>query len=143
MDLQNILFRKASRICFSLSDCVLASSGVSYFDTTSSVVGGTFESNISLVDPTIQFSRTEKRLVEWGVSFTADPVKICLYIHFCLLLLLLIIKDGGYGFGNNIQDVLFRKVVLGPLLTGLWAIVCEMSNFLAVVALLSFGSCLL
>ena len=38
-------------------------------------VGGTFKSNISLVDPTIQFSRTEKQLVEWGVSFTANPVK--------------------------------------------------------------------
>ena len=48
---------------------------VSDFDTTSSVVSGTFKSNISLVDPTIQFSRTEKRLVERGVSFTADPVK--------------------------------------------------------------------
>ena len=75
MDLRNILFRRASRICFSLSDRVLASSGASDFDTTSSVDGGTFESNISLVDPTVQFSRIEKRLVEWGVSFTADPVK--------------------------------------------------------------------
>ena len=54
---------------------VSASLGVSDFDTTFSVVGGTFESNISLVDPTVQFSRTEKRLVKWGVSFTADPVK--------------------------------------------------------------------
>ena len=52
-------------------DHVSAGSGVSDFDTTSSVIGGTFESNISLVDPAIQFSRTEKRLVEWGVSFTA------------------------------------------------------------------------
>ena len=50
-------------------------SGVSDVDTTSSVIGGTFESNISLVDPTVQFSRTEKRLVERGVSFTANPVK--------------------------------------------------------------------
>ena len=75
MDLQNILFQRASRICFSLSDRVSASSGVSDFDTTSSVIGGTFESNISLVDPAVQFSRTEKQLVEWGVSFTTDPVK--------------------------------------------------------------------
>ena len=69
--------------------------------------------------------------------------KICLYIRFHLLLLLLIIKGGGYGFGNNVQDVLFRKVISGPLLVGLQAIVCEVSNFLAVVALSSFGSCLL
>ena len=75
MDLQNILFRRALRIHFSLSGCVSAGMGVSYFDTISSVVGGTFKSNISLVDPTVQFSRTEKQLVEWGVSFTADPVK--------------------------------------------------------------------
>ena len=75
MDLQNILFQRASRIHFSLSDCVSAGSGVSDFNTTSSVAGGTFESNISLVDPTVQFSRTEKQLVERGVSFTADPVK--------------------------------------------------------------------
>jgi len=47
-------------------------SGVWVFDTTSSVAGGTIESNISLVDPTIQFSRTKKRLVEWGASFTID-----------------------------------------------------------------------
>ena len=75
MDLRNILCQRASRIRFSLSDRVSASSGASYFDTTSSVDGGTFESNISLVDPTVQFSRTGKQLVEWGVSFTADPVK--------------------------------------------------------------------
>ena len=75
MDLQNILFQRASRIHFSLSDHVSASSGASDFDTTSSVDGGKFESNISLVDPTLQFSRTEKQLVERGVSFTADPVK--------------------------------------------------------------------
>ena len=55
--------------------CVSASSGVSDFDTTSSVTGGTFESNISLVDPTTQFSRTEKQLVKWDVSFTANRVK--------------------------------------------------------------------
>ena len=67
--------RRASRIRFSLLDHVSASLGVSDFDTTSSVTGGTFKSNISLVDPTIQFSRTEKRLVEWGVSFTISPVK--------------------------------------------------------------------
>ena len=75
MDLRNILFQRALRIRFSLSDCVSAGSGVSDVDTTSSVVGGTFKSNISLVGPTVQFSRTEKRLVERGVSFTADPVK--------------------------------------------------------------------
>ena len=102
MDLRNILVQRASRIHFSLLDHVSASSGVSDFDITSSVIGGTFESNISLVDPTIQFSRTEKRLVEQGVSFTIDPVKICFYIHFRLLLHLLIIKGGGYGFDNNI-----------------------------------------
>ena len=66
------LVSKASRIHFSLSDCVSAGLGVSDFDTTSSVTGGTSESNISLVDPTIQSSRTEKQLVEQGVSFTAD-----------------------------------------------------------------------
>ena len=75
MDLRNILFQRALRIHFSLSDHVSAGSGVSDFDTTSSVVDGTLKSNISLVDPTIQFSRTEKRLVERGVSFTTDPVK--------------------------------------------------------------------
>ena len=69
--------------------------------------------------------------------------KICLYICLCLLLLLPIIEGSGYGFGDNIRDVLFRKVVLGPLLAGLWAIVCKMSNLLAVVALPDFGSCLL
>ena len=69
------MFQRASRICFSLLDHVSASSGVLDFDTTSSVVGGTFVSNISLVDPIIQFSRTEKQLVEWGVSFTVNPVK--------------------------------------------------------------------
>jgi len=37
-----------------------ASVDVGGFDTASSVTGGTFESNISLVDPTIQFSRTKK-----------------------------------------------------------------------------------
>ena len=58
--------------------------------------------------------------------------KIRLYIRFHLLLLL-IIEGGGYGFGDNIQDVLFQKVVLGPLLVGLQAIVHEMSYFLAVV----------
>ena len=35
--------------------------------------------------------------------------KICLYIHFRLLLLLLIIEGGGYGFGDNVQDVLLRE----------------------------------
>ena len=54
------LVSKASRIHFSLSDHVSASLGALDFDTTSSVDGGTFESNISLVDPTVQFSRTEK-----------------------------------------------------------------------------------
>ena len=67
VDLQNILFQRASRIHFSLLDHVPAGLGISDFDTTSSVNGGTFKSNISLVDPTIQFSRTEKQLVEWGV----------------------------------------------------------------------------
>ena len=61
-------------LLFPFGLCV-ASLGVLDFDTTSSVIGGTFKSNISLVDPTIQFSRTEKRLVERGVSFTANPVK--------------------------------------------------------------------
>ena len=75
MDLQNILFRRASRIRFSLSDRVSAGLGVSNVDTTSSVIGGMFKSDISFVGPTVQFSRTEKQLVEWGVSFTADPVK--------------------------------------------------------------------
>ena len=121
-------------------DHVSAGSGVSDFDTTSSVAGGAFKSNISLVDPTVQFSRTEKRLVEWGVFHQS---KICFYIHFRLLLLLLIIKGSGYGFGNNIRDVLFRKVISGPLLRGLRAIFRKVSNFLAVVALPSFGSCLL
>ena len=78
-----------------------------------------------------------------GVSFTIDPVKNPFYIHFHLLLLLLIIEGGGYGFGDNIQDVLLRKAVLGPLLMRLWAIVREVSDFLTVVALPSFGSCLL
>ena len=140
------MFRRASRIRLSILDRVSANSGVSDFDTTSSVIGGTFESNISLVDPTIQFSRTEKRLVEQGVSFTADPVKnpsLCPSRRLHLLLLLPIIEGGGYGFDNNVQDVLFRKVVLGALLVGLWAIVREMSDLLAVVALPSFGSCLL
>ena len=107
MDLQNILFQRASRICFSLLDHVSAGSGVLDFDTTSSVAGGTFVSNISLVDPTIQFSRTEKRLVEQGVSFTTTQSKIHFYIHFHLLLLLPIIKGSGYGlklgFGDNIH----------------------------------------
>ena len=58
-------------------------------------------------------------------------------------MLLLIIEGGGYGFGDNIRDVLFRKVVLGPLLVGFRAIVRKMSNLLEVVALPSFGSCLL
>ena len=44
-------------------------------DTTSSVTGDTFQSNISLVGPTVQLSRTEKQLVEWGVPFTIDQVK--------------------------------------------------------------------
>ena len=65
----------ALRIRFSLSDRVSAGSGILDFDTTSSVAGGMFKSNISLVDPTIQFSRTEKQLVKWGVSFTTDQVK--------------------------------------------------------------------
>ena len=143
MDLRNILFRRASRIRFSLSDHVSASSGASDFDTTSSVDGGEFESNISLVDPTIQFSRTEKRLVERGVSFTTDPVKNPSYIRLRLLLLLPIIEGSGYGFGNNIRNVLFRKVVPGPLLAGLQAIVRKMSNLLAVVAFPAFRSCLL
>ena len=51
---------------------VSAGLGVSDFDPTSSVIGGMFESNIYLVDPTVQLSRTEKQLVEQGVSFTAD-----------------------------------------------------------------------
>ena len=78
-----------------------------------------------------------------GCLSLLTQTKIHLYICFCLLLLLLIIKGSGYGFGDNIRDVLFQKVVSGPLLTGLQAIVCEMSNFLAVVTLPSFGSCLL
>ena len=122
MDIRNILFGRASRIYFSLSDHVLASSSVSDFDTTSSVVSGTFKSNISLVDPTIQFSRTEKRLVEWGVSFTTKLAltqsKFHLYIRFHLLLPFQIIEGSGYGFHNNIRDVLFRKVVSGPCLQG-------------------------
>ena len=69
--------------------------------------------------------------------------KIRLYIRFCLLLLLPIIEGGGYGFGDNVRDVLFQKVVLGPLLAGLLAIVHKVSDFLAVVALPSLGSCLL
>ena len=143
MDLQNILFRRASRIHFSLSDRVSASLVALDFDTTSSVNGGTFESNISLVDPTVQFSRTEKRLVKQVVSFTADPVKnLSLHLpsppfaspdH----------RGQGYGFGSNIRDVLFRKVVLGLLPVGFRAIVHKMSDLLAVVALPSFGSCLL
>ena len=67
--------------------------------------------------------------------------KICVYIHFHLLVLLPIIEGGGYGFGD--KDVLFQKVVSGLLLTGLWAVVHEVSDFLAVVALLSFRLCLL
>ena len=77
------------------------------------------------------------------MSFTPTQSKICLYICLHLLLLLLIIEGGSYGFGNNIQDVHSRKVVSGPLLAGFWAVVHEMSDFLAVVALLSFRSCLL
>ena len=77
------------------------------------------------------------------MSFTIDPVKNPFYIHFHLLLLLLIIEGGGYGFGNNIRDVLFQKVISGLLLVGLWASVHEMSDFLAVVALPSFRSCFL
>ena len=69
--------------------------------------------------------------------------KIRLYIHLRLLLLLQIIEGGGYGFGDNIRDVPFRKVISGPLPVGFQAIVHEMSDLLAVVALLSFGSCLL
>ena len=80
VDLQNILFQKASRIHYSLSDHISASSGVLDFDTTSSVAGGTFQSNISLVDPSIQVSRTEKQLVEQGVSFTVNQVKN-LFLH--------------------------------------------------------------
>ena len=60
---------------YTIPDTWSSYSNVSDFDTTSSVVGSTFESNISLVDPTVQFSRTEKRLVERGVSLTADRVK--------------------------------------------------------------------
>ena len=69
--------------------------------------------------------------------------KIRLYVFLHLLLLLLIIEGGSYGFGDNIRDVCSQKFVLGSLLVGFWAGVCEMSDFLAVVALLSFGSCLL
>ena len=69
--------------------------------------------------------------------------KIRFYICLRLLLLLLIIKGGGYGFGDNIRDVLFQKVVSGPLLAEFRAIVREMSDLLAVVAFPSFGSCLL
>ena len=75
MDLWNTLSCKSSEILFSVLDCVSASLDVSDFDTTSSVIGGMFKSNISLVDPTIQFSRTEKQLVEQGVSFTANQVR--------------------------------------------------------------------
>ena len=60
MDLQNILNQRASKTLFSLSDHASAGSGVLDFETTSSVTGGVFESNISFVDPTIQFSRTVK-----------------------------------------------------------------------------------
>ena len=69
--------------------------------------------------------------------------KIRLYICLRLLLLLPIIEGSGYGFGDNIRDVLFRKVVSGPLPVGFRAIVRKMSNLLAVVALPGFGSCLL
>ena len=69
--------------------------------------------------------------------------KICLYIRLRLLLLLPIIEGGSYGLGDNIQDVHSQKVVSGPLLAGFWAVVREMSDFLAVVALPSFGLCLL
>ena len=69
--------------------------------------------------------------------------KIRFYIRLRLLLLLPIIKGSGYGFGDNIRDVLFRKIISGPLLAGFRAIVREMSDLLAVVAFPSFGSCLL
>ena len=75
MDLRNTLSCRSSEILFSVSDGVLVGLDISDFDTTSSVIGSTFESNISLVDPTVQLSRTEKQLVERGVSFTADWVK--------------------------------------------------------------------
>ena len=67
------LVSKGLEDSLSLSDRVSAGSGVSDFDTTSSVVGGTFKSNISLVDLTVQFSRTEKRLVERGCVFHRRP----------------------------------------------------------------------
>ena len=69
--------------------------------------------------------------------------KIHFYICFRLLLFLPIIKGSGYGFGDNVQDVLFQKIVLGLLLMRLQAVVREMSDVLAVVALPSFRSCLL
>ena len=75
MDFWNTLSCKSSEILFSVLDYVSASLDVSDFDTTSSVIGGMFKSNISLVDPTIQFSRPEKQLVEQGVSFTANQVR--------------------------------------------------------------------
>ena len=64
-------------------------------------------------------------------------------IHFCPLLLLSVIEGSGYGFGDNIQDVLLQKFVFGVLLMRFLAVVCEVSDFLAVVALPSFGLCLL
>ena len=47
------LVLKGFKDLFFPSDRISAGSGVSDFDTTSSVAGGTFESNISLVDPTV------------------------------------------------------------------------------------------
>ena len=100
MDLRNILFRRASRICFSLSDHVSASLGASDFDTTSSVDGGTFKSNISLVDPTVQFSGLRN---DWSSGVCLSPStqsKIRLYIH-------LLGNNTGAGIthGIGVRDV--------------------------------------
>ena len=69
--------------------------------------------------------------------------KICLHLLLRLFSLASLIESSGNGFGNQIHNVPFQKVVLSALFTRLQAIVHEVSDFLAVVALPSLKSCLL
>ena len=59
-------------------------------------------------------------------------------IRLCLLLLLSIIEGGGYGFGDNIRDVLLQKFLSGAVLTRLQAVVRKVSNFFGICSTSEF-----
>jgi len=141
VDLQDNLISNCPRIHFSLSD-LYHRFGLSAFDTTFPILCCTFDLTISLVDPTIHFSKLRNDWSSVGVS-CQPPIesKICFCIHFCLPFASLDHRGWCYSFGDELigpSPEIFVQVrsYKAP------GIVSECPIFLAVVALPEFGSCL-